>query len=644
MYVIGTAGHVDHGKSTLVEALSGIDPDRLAEEKERQMTIDLGFAWVRLGEEEALQEVGIVDVPGHRDFIENMLAGVGGIDLALLVVAADEGVMPQTREHLAILDLLQVPAGVVALSRVDLVDDPEWLERVTLDVQDTVAGTALSEAPIVPVSAVSGEGLDLLRATLASSLLGTPGRADSGQARLPVDRVFSLSGFGTIITGTLTGGSLEVGDAVEIQPGGLSGRVRGLQSHNAPRERALPGSRVAVNVSNIGTEEIERGDVMSTPGLLRGSTLLDATYRHLSTAGSPLRHNQEVKLFVGAAEVIARTRVIGTRAIEPGSSGWLQLALADPVAVMHGDRYILRWPSPPETIGGGRIVDPHPGRRHRRFRPEVNARFETLERGAPADVLLQRLEREQPILLSSLLRRVGLTPAQAEEAWRRLADEARVRSYDRYALTAQKVEALRLQLLELLAAYHEAHPLRAGMPREEVRSRLDLPGPLFSAFLEEVAQGAQRVRDTGHHLRLPDHAIRFTDAQQARVDRLLADFEAAGVSSPSVRESREAVGKEVYDALLELGYLQQLNEEVVYTSEQLTQLRSRVIGYLEVKGAADAATVRDLLQTSRKYAIALLEHLDQEQITRREGDIRRLVGRMNKRSGAHVSAPKESQK
>jgi selenocysteine-specific elongation factor len=325
MFVVGTAGHVDHGKSTLIEALTGIDPDRLAEEKAREMTIDLGFAWMNLGDSE---EIGIIDVPGHRDFIENMLAGVGGIDLALFVVAADEGVMPQTKEHLAILDLLEVNGGVVALTKVDLIDDEDWLELVTIDLSETLMDTVLAEAPIVPVSARTGAGLDRLKDNLLNRLKATTPRQDTGRPRLPVDRVFSLPGFGTIVTGTLIDGRLRVGDSVEIQPSGLKGRIRGLQTHKTKREIAEVGSRVAVNLTGVGRDDVKRGDVLAAPGTIRDTILLDAVYRHLPDADAPLKHNVEVKLFVGATEVLARTRVLGTRQIEPGQEGWLQLALS----------------------------------------------------------------------------------------------------------------------------------------------------------------------------------------------------------------------------------------------------------------------------------------------------------------------------
>jgi selenocysteine-specific elongation factor len=443
LYVIGTAGHVDHGKSTLIEALTGIDPDRLAEEKERAMTIDLGFAWMRMEVAGQSEEVGVVDVPGHRDFIENMLAGIGGIDLALFVVAADEGVMPQTSEHLAIVDLLGIPGGVVALTKVDLVDDPDWLELVTLDLQETLVGTVLEDAPIVAVSARTGQGLPQLHDEVASRLAATQPRPDLGRPRLPIDRVFTLPGFGTIVTGTLSGGHLSVGDAVDIQPGGLQGRIRGLQTHKTKRESAAPGTRVAVNVSGIDAVDLRRGLVLAHPESLRATVLVDASYRHLATAGVPLKHNVEVKFFSGAAEVMARTRVIGARRLEPGQSGWLQLALSEPVALDRGDRFILRRPSPGATLGGGWVLDPHPGRRHRRFQQVVLERMKTLSEGTPEELLLQRLERLQPVLPEVLFKKSSFAPGDAKEVWADLVSSGSVLRLGQYAVTDAYWRALR---------------------------------------------------------------------------------------------------------------------------------------------------------------------------------------------------------
>ena len=620
MHVIGTAGHVDHGKSTLVLALTGIDPDRLAEEKAREMTIDLGFAWLTLDG----QEVGVIDVPGHRDFIENMLAGVGGIDLALFVIAADEGIMPQTREHLAILDLLQVPRGVIALTKTDLVDDPEWLELVTLEIADTMQGMALAGAPIVPVSARSGQGLDKLRDVLSISLHEIPAPPDLGRPRLPIDRVFTLSGFGTVVTGTLLDGRLRVGDEVEVQPGGLAGRVRGLQTHKTKRDTALPGNRVAVNLSGIDREALGRGQVVAARGVVRPTLRLDAHYRHLPDADAPLAHNAEVKLFLGAAEVTARARVIGGEHIPPGAEGWLQLALVEPVAAVRGDRFILRRPSPGATLGGGHVLDPRPGRRHRRFRPDVVARFQALDRGAPDELLLAALARAGALPAATLLERAGLSADEGPPALDSLVAGGQIRVIGKTLVWPAHWQELRERAASELTRYHTEAPLRPGMEREELRARLQLSPPLFAALRDELlAMGA--VVEAGPLLRLPDHAVRFSSEQEAAVARLRALCAAQGVNSPSVKECKALVGDALYFALVDLGQLRPLNDEVVYATPVYTDLIARLEGHLRQHGAITAADARDLLGTSRKYAIALLEHLDELRLTRRVGDRRELV-------------------
>jgi selenocysteine-specific elongation factor len=621
MYVIGTAGHVDHGKSTLVEALTGIDPDRLAEEKAREMTIDLGFAWLTLGDGE---EVGVVDVPGHRDFIENMLAGVGGIDLALLVVAADEGVMPQTREHLAILDLLEARSGVVALTKTDLIDDPDWLELVTLDLHDVLAGTALADAPIVPVSARTGAGLGELKAALWERLTAVSPRPDLARPRLPIDRVFSLSGFGTVVTGTLLDGRFRLGDPIEIQPTGLKGRIRGLQTHKTKRDVVLPGSRVAINISGIDRDQVQRGDVVTAPGVLGQTILLDATYRHLPDAQGPLKHNISVKLFIGAAEVVARTRILGAAQINPGETGWLQLALRAPVAVGRGDRFILRRPSPGMTLGGGQVLDPHPGRRHRRFRAEVVERLQMLAQGTPADLLWQALARLEPIAQSKLLAQSGLEKAAALAALAELEAEGRVIRLEQQLVTQAGWQRLSDKLFEAVARYHQENPLRLGMPREEGRSRLKVSPAVLNALVEEAAQGGQLVA-AETTLRAPGHEIVLTPGQQTAVAHLLRQMTANGISSPSVKECKTAVGDAVYYALLDLGQLRQLNDDVVYAAPQYAQFTQQITTYLQQHGTINAAQVRDLLGTSRKYAIALLEHLDDIKVTKRVGDDRVLT-------------------
>ena len=620
LHVIGTAGHVDHGKSTLVKALTGIDPDRLAEEKAREMTIDLGFAWLTIGD----QEIGIVDVPGHRDFIENMLAGVGSIDLALLVIAADEGVMPQTTEHLAILDLLQVEDGIIVLTKTDLVDDPDWLELVMLDVSDVVSGTALQDAPILPVSAYTGEGLAELKDALEQKLEDKGRHSDDGRPRLAVDRVFTLSGFGTVVTGTLVGGSLSLGDQVEIIPGGKKARVRGLQTHKRKLDIAYPGSRVAINLTGIDRDALQRGQVIAKPGKISDTILIDVAYRHLADAGEPLKHNAQVKLFLGSAEVLARTRVIGQKEILPGQEGWLQLALSEAVAAARGDRFILRRPSPPATLGGGTILDPHPGKRHRRFRPDVVERLQTLSGGTPDEILLMALNRRQPIPAGELISVSGIDQASAAVALAALIEEGQVREVGGQLITESGWRELQQKAQQILHTYHKTNPLRLGIPREELRSRLRLSPQMFN-MLMAWSTDENIIVVEGGLLHTADHELLFSPEQEQQIDRFLTQMKRSGANTPSVKEAQRALGDALYYALIDLDRLRQLNADVVYESKQYDELAGRITSFLQSNGEIDAAQARDLLQTSRKYAIALLEHLDDIKVTRRVGDVRVLA-------------------
>ncbi|MFQ5408685.1 MAG: selenocysteine-specific translation elongation factor [Anaerolineales bacterium] len=632
MHVICTAGHVDHGKSTLVEALTGTHPDRLKEEREREMTIDLGFAWLTLPNGEP---VGIVDVPGHRDFIENMLAGVGGVDAALLVIAADEGVMPQTQEHLAILDLLQVPAGVVALTKADLVEEEEWLQLVAEEVSEALQGTTLEDAPIVPVAAIgSRRGVSDVLTALADCLGAQPQKPDFGQPRLPVDRVFTISGFGTVVTGTLAGGSLRVGDEVTLYPEGRSARIRGLQTHKTKLETAQPGSRVAVNLSGVDKADVERGAVVARPNTLSPTRRIDVHFRHLGEAHGtrPLKHNAEVKFFVGAAEVMARARVLGQRALPPGEEGWLQLELSAPVAVGRGDRFILRRPSPPATIGGGVVVDPYPRRRHRLKDPAVIARLETLARGTPGEMLLQAIDTQGPGVLSAAVARAGLDEAAAKSALDELRMAGTLLALDSSAPLHPASPTLVTSIAgwnqfvgrveELLAVYHAAQPLRTGMPREELKSRLGFDARVFNALLAKAHADGVLVTSKAA-VRLPGHVVKFSSGQQRRVDALLDTFARKPYNTPSRKDAIAAVGDDVLAALLEQ---EQLVAEVLFSGETYAEMAARIRAALEGGRSLTVAQVRDMFGTSRKYALAMMEHLDAEGVTIRRGDERVLRG------------------
>jgi selenocysteine-specific elongation factor len=619
MHVIGTAGHVDHGKSTLVEALTGINPDRLKEERERQMTIDLGFAWLTLPNGES---VGVIDVPGHRDFIENMLAGVGGIDAALFVVAADEGVMPQTREHLAILDLLQIPGGVVALTKTDLVDR-EWQTLVTTDLISTLQGTVLEGAPILPVSARRGEGLPQLKEALQRVLADRPARPNLGRPRLPIDRIFSLAGFGTVVTGTLTGGSFSLGDEVEILPAGLGARVRGLQTHKTKIERAVPGSRVAVNLVGVDMSQLQRGMVVAHPGTFRATAFVDARFQHLADSDLPLKHNAEVKFFLGASEVLAKVRLLESDLLLPGESGWVQLALSEPVVALKGDRFILRRPSPGATIGGGLIIDPHPSRerRYRRRDPATVARLETLARGAPGELLLQALDTLGLAPLKDALQKAGLDNQSAQAALAELSTELIHLDGDALVMSSPGWRRLETNLRTALTTYHAAHPLRIGMPREELKSRLGLTPREFNAVLNHAVHTGLMLTN-GANVRLASHQVTFSASQQKEINILLADFRRDPYNTPSFKDCVARIGEDVLTALIEQDTLIQVSPDVLFLNETYAQMVERIRDYLLTHGKITVAEVRDLFSTSRKYALALMEYLDAHGITKRVGDER----------------------
>jgi selenocysteine-specific elongation factor len=623
-YVIGTAGHVDHGKSTLVKALTGIDPDRLREEKEREMTIDLGFAWLTLP---SGRQVSIVDVPGHERFIKNMLAGIGGIDAALLIVAADEGPMPQTDEHLAILDLLEISRGLVILTKVDMVD-AEWRDLIIEETREKLQNSALAQAPILSASSITGEGLDAVRDAIDSLLDDVPPHSEHGKPRLPIDRVFTVVGFGTVVTGTLSGGPLEIGQEVEVQPKGVRGRIRGLQSHRTKVSRAQPGSRIAVNLSGLEVDDLARGDVLTTPGWLTPIRMLDVHLRIIPESPVALEQNDEVDIFLGSAEMPARVTLLNSERIEPGQENWVQLRLRQPTVAVRGDRLIIRQPSPSLTIGGGVVIDPHP-RRHRRFRTDVIHSLETLASGTPGDIILQELGHE-PTEVRVLLRRLSIPDNDARDALANLIDTEHVISLRRaapdappadtdYMITASGWDRIVGQIREMLTAYHRRNPLRCGMCKEEVRSRTGLPARAFEEIITRAsAEGVLAYE--GDLLRLPEHQITFTPAQQREVDRYLAALQAAPYAPPSPREF--GLQPELAMALAEIGAVVRIDEGVIFTRETFTDIQQQVLDLIDRQGSITLAQFRDHFGSSRKYAQAVLEYLDQRRITRRVGDQR----------------------
>lgn len=629
MRVIGTAGHVDHGKSTLVAALTGTHPDRLKEEQAREMTIELGFAWMTLPDGE---EVGIVDVPGHRDFIENMLAGVGGIDAALFVVAADEGVMPQTREHLSILDILQIQGGVIAITKVDMIDDPDWVDLVEMDVRDAVKGTILQDAPIVRVSARERIGLEDLKQALSACLAEREPRPDLGRPRLPIDRVFTMSGFGTIVTGTLVDGQLSIGGEIEVLPSGLRGRVRGLQSHKQKETLAMPGSRTAVNISGIDFDQIERGQILAYPDKYRTTSLVDLRFRLLPDISAPIRHNTQVKFFIGTSEVVARLRLLGVEELLPGQEGWIQLELRLPVIAVRGDRYILRRPSPSETLGGGVVVDPQPDRRHKRFAKEVIARLESLQHGTPAEILLQACLALGAVTIRDAAARARLSADQVEQAVQELLasrqiiflDQNRQSQQDDALIIAFSTwSTLSRSAFEQVSKYHLSHPLRKGIPKEELKSRLKMLPRIFNLAIR-LWVAENKLVEYGTLISLPEHQVQFTQQQNNLIRDLLNNFARSPYSPPSVKDCISSVGEDVYFALVDSGDLIQVSPDVVFVKKDYEVMQTAVKEIILNEGSIAVVQFRDRFQTSRKYALGFLEHLDSIGFTLRDGDVRRL--------------------
>lgn len=606
-FVVGTAGHIDHGKSTLITALTGIDPDRLAEEKRRGMTIDLGFAHMTLP---SGREIGIVDVPGHARFMRNMLAGAYGLDAVLLVIAADEGVMPQTREHLDIIDLLEVKRGVVVLTKADLVE-PDWLELVTSEVAEAVKGTVLDAAPIITVSAITRRGLDELVSALDELLGHGAARPNLGRPRLPIDRAFSMSGFGTVVTGTLVDGSLHAGDELELVPGGRVVRVRGLQVHNHAVDSAQPGSRVAANLGGVDKSEVKRGDVLARPGTLHAVRRADARVRVLASAATPLRHGAELLLHTGTAEVTVRVIVLGADDIAPGREGWVQLYLDRPVAVAARDRFVLRVPSPPATVAGGSFIDVDP-RKHPRHDSAVR---ESLVRRAAGNVLQEELRKyPRGVSVAALLK--ASTAEQADLARlsaKRIGDW--IYSDDVWATLAGRAS-------QTLEDYHAAHPLRPGMPREELRSRLALPAASFGSLVTGMVEEGRAVEHDGS-LAAPGHEVAL-ETEQGPASALLAMLREQRFAPASLSELMRSTGagEEVVRALAQRGDIVRVSDDVAFSREAYELALALAKEIVAESGSVTVAQLRDRMGASRRPVLALLEYFDSQRITRRVGDAR----------------------
>ena len=632
--VLGTAGHVDHGKTSLVRALTGINTDRLREEQERGITIELGFAFLDLP---CGHRLGIVDVPGHEKFVRNMVAGAAGIDIVAMVIAADEGVMPQTREHLDICRLLGVARGCIVVTKIDLVDE-EWLDMVVEDIRATLAGTFLDGAPLVCVSTVTGQGLDEVKRVFDELVRAHTFTEATGPFRLPVDRVFTMKGFGVVVTGTAISGTVAVGDPLTVYPAGLATRVRSVQVHGESRERGEAGHRTAVSLQGLEREQLRRGDVVATPGSLAPTYVIDADFTYLASNDRPLKNRTRVRVHLGTAEIMGRVLLLETDELAPGETAPVQLLLEEPFGVWPGDHYVVRSYSPVFTIGGG-VVYANVGRKRKRLTGRAAARFEIYRTGDPAAGIQAHLEEAGLAGLSraELAVRLGLFGKPLE---RRLAPLLSSRAVlqveaDGGRLVAGTVYRNLVQrLTDILAAYHEEFPLQPGIGQEEIGARLGrgVDGRLLQFLLRDAAKSGAVVVESGV-VRLPGHEVRFADADRKVREALEARFAQAGLKPPrrnelfaELAEYPAGLVEEILGILEREGRIVRVSEELYFDAGHLEDLERRLEAFLAEHGEIDAQGFKKLTGLTRKFSIPLLEYFDRCKLTLRVGDKRILRG------------------
>jgi selenocysteine-specific elongation factor len=628
--VVGTAGHIDHGKTSLVKALTGTDTDRLPEEKARGITIDLGFAFL---EEPGDLTIEIVDVPGHERFIKNMLAGVGGIDLAMLVIAADEGVMPQTREHFAICSLLHIHSGLVVLTKTDLVE-PDWLELVRDDVVTLARGTFLEGSPIVAVSGRTGEGIADLRATLRALAAKVPSRGTEQLARLPIDRVFTIKGFGTVVTGTLMAGRLRVDDRVEVFPGGLQAKVRGLQTHGRTVAESSAGQRTAVNLQGVERAAVERGHVLGLAGTLVPSVLVDATLELLPDAPRPLKTRDRVRLHAGTSELMARVLLLDRQELAPGESAFARFRLEAPLVALPGDRFVIRSYSPMVTIGGGTLLDIAPPR-FKLKAPAHLAHVRLLAEGSAESVVEEHVRHAGGggVRVGPLSGRVPVGPERLRTLLDALQASGKVVAIDRdWFVHAESLARLRSLVVAALESFHRSSPLRPGMSREELRGRAGSADERVFAHLLTVLESERAVRTDRDKVRLASHEVRLTAEQQKAADRVEQDYLSSAAAPPSPEEALARAGlsgdeeHDLFQVLVEARKLVRVKESLYFHAQALEAIQVKLVAMLRERKEIGPGDIKDLLGISRKYAIPLLEFFDSRRVTARVGERRVLRG------------------
>lgn len=628
--ILGTAGHVDHGKTSLIKALTDVDTDRLKEEKERGITIELGFAPLVLPDG---QKIGIVDVPGHEKFVKNMVAGAGGIDLVALVIAADEGVMPQTREHLEICELLGIRRGLVALTKTDMVDE-EWLSLVEDDVETFLKGTFLEGVPIVPLSSVTGKGIPEFLQALGEVIATLDERTDSGLFRLPVDRVFTMKGFGTVVTGTLASGKIRVGDSVAIMPPGGQAKIRGIQVHNETAEEAQTGQRTAINLQGVDRTTIERGYVLTRPSTFEASGRLDIHLRYLAGAGKKLKNRALVRFHTGTSETISRIVLPDREEIEPGEEIYAQVIPAAPIVTMSGDRFVIRSYSPVTTIGGGEITDPLAKKRRKHSAPDEEER---LHRGGTGEekteIILERAGLEG-ISSLSLAIRTGLPPGEQEKILEKMLSEKKALLIDRderRMVSSRAYGDFQERVLSEIAAYHEKYPLKEGISREELRTTLGgfIDPKLFSKAMKDLGDGGKIVA-AKENVRIENHAVNLKEDEAQLREEITGIYRDAALTPPLTKELMEKfsaqrkAAADILNVMLTTNVLVKVNEDMYFHREALDRLREDYREILIRDGKATPATFKELTGLSRKFIIPLMEYFDKTKLTIRVEDHRML--------------------
>jgi selenocysteine-specific elongation factor len=632
--ILGTAGHIDHGKTALIKALTGINTDRLKEEKRRGITIELGFAFLDLP---GGQRLGIVDVPGHEKFVKNMVAGATGIDIVAMVIAADEGVMPQTREHMEICSLLDVRHGVVVLTKTDLVDE-EWLELVEEDVRDFVKGTFLEDAPIVPVSSVTGAGIPEFIKILDELSAELPGRPASSLFRLPVDRVFTMKGFGTVITGTLISGQVQVGDMVMLYPSGISSKVRGLQVHNQSVAKAEAGMRTAINFQGLEKAVVNRGDVLSNPGALKPSYMIDVSMNYLSSNKKPLKNRTRARFHTGTSEILGIVVLVDREELAPGETAIAQIRVDSPVTVIKDDHFVIRSYSPVRTIGGGNVLNPIP-QKHKRFRPDVIEGIKGLMTHDPEEIISYHVQASgyQGVGYADLKIMTSLHEKQLQQLVQNLLSKRTIILADRENQTyihSKSFDTFKSETSEYLGVFHSANPLKTGMSKEELKSKFPgvLSSRLFNLMLNQMIKDNAIVSED-NSVRLASHKVSLGADQADIRDKVLKAYRENGLTPPYLKELKqtfeigESLAKDVIALLMDQGLIVKAKEDLYFYGDAVKDLQQKLVEFLKLNGEISTPQFKEMTGVSRKYLIPLIEYFDAQNVTIRIGDIRKLRNR-----------------